>query len=109
MVLTFKQKFNKKYGFDKDESHSIEDISKITGYTLKGLKDIFSKGEGAYFSNPQSVRKGITSSQQWAMARVYASVSAGSKSAKIDVNELKPRKGFHLMENGTIMKGDSHS
>lgn len=108
MVLTFKQKFNKKYGFDKDESHSIEEISKITGYTLKGLKDIFSKGEGAYFSNPQSVRKGV-GQQQWAQARVYASISAGSKSAKIDVNELKPRKGYHLMPDGSIMKGDSHS
>jgi len=109
MVLTFKQKFNKKYGFDKDESHSIEDISKITGFTLKGLKDIFSKGIGAYNTNPQSVRKGITSAEQWAQARVYASVSAGSKSAKIDVNELKARRGFHLMSDGSIMKGDSHS
>ena len=39
MVLTYKQKFNKKYGFEKDKSHSISDISKITGYKIGGLKD----------------------------------------------------------------------
>lgn len=109
MVVTFKEKYNKKYGFPKDTSHSLSEISKTTGYTLKGLKEIFAKGEGAYFSNPSSVRKGITSSQQWAQARVYASVSVGSKSAKIDVNELRARKGFHVMPNGAIMKGESHS
>ena len=51
MVLTYKNKFNKYYGFPKDTAHSIEDISKITGYNLKGLKIILSKGEGAYYSN----------------------------------------------------------
>ena len=81
MVLTFKEKYNKLYGFAKDTSHTLSDISKTTGYTLNGLKKIFSKGEGAYFSNPESVRKGV-GQQQWAQARVYASVSAGSKSAK---------------------------
>lgn len=109
MALTFKEKYNKKYGFEKEKAHSIEDISKQTGYTLKGLKQIFSKGIGAFQNNPQSVRAGITSPQQWAMARVYASVSAGSKSSKIDINELQPRKGFHLMpDGGGIMKGDKH-
>ena len=34
MVLTFKQKFNKKYGFPLNEPHSIEEISDITGYKL---------------------------------------------------------------------------
>lgn len=32
MVETYKNKFNKKYGFAKDESHSLPEISKLTGY-----------------------------------------------------------------------------
>ena len=38
MVETYKDKFNKKYGFEKDTPHSLEDISKITGYQLEHLK-----------------------------------------------------------------------
>ena len=29
MVLTYKQKFNRKYGFKRDESHSLNEISKL--------------------------------------------------------------------------------
>ena len=91
MVLTFKQKFNKKYGFKPDEPHSIKEISDITGYKLSGLKTIFQKGKGAYKSNPQSVRPNVKSPEQWAMARLYASVSPGSKANKIDKSHLKKK------------------
>ena len=43
MVLTYKKRFNKKYGFKPDEPHSIKEISDITGYKLSGLKTIFEK------------------------------------------------------------------
>ena len=88
MVATYKERFNKKYGFPKDASHSLNEISKLTGYKLAGLKIIYSKGLGAYFSNPQSVRPNIKTPDQWAAARVYASVSPGSKSARIDAAHL---------------------
>ena len=32
MVLTFKQKFNKKYGFKLNEPHNLKEIADITGY-----------------------------------------------------------------------------
>ena len=44
MVLTYKNKFNLKYGFDKNASHSIEEISELTGYNKEGLETIFNKG-----------------------------------------------------------------
>ena len=91
MVLTFKQKFNKKYGFKPDEPHSIKEISDITGYKLSGLKTIFQKGKGAYKSNPQSVRPNIKSPEQWGFSRIYASVSPGSKANKIDKSHLKKK------------------
>ena len=49
MVETYKNKFNKKYGFPKDASHSLSEISKLTGYKLSGLRTIQDKGEGAFF------------------------------------------------------------
>ncbi len=92
MVYTYKQKFNKKYGFKSNEPHSLKEIADITGYEYKGIKTIFEKGEGAYTSNPQSVRKSVKSPQQWAYARVYASVNPESKSYQIDKVHLKKKK-----------------
>ena len=87
MVLTYKNKFNMKYNFPKDESHSIAEIAKLTGYKKSGLDTIFEKGKGAYFSNPQSVRPSVISPEQWAYARIYSAVMGG-KSAKIDKAHL---------------------
>ena len=83
MVLTYKQQFNSKYGFKKDEPHNLKEIAKITGYKYNGIKTIFEKGEGAFENNPQSVRKGMQK-QQWAYARVYSAVNPKSKAYKID-------------------------
>jgi hypothetical protein len=87
MPITYKNKFNKEYGFDKDESHSLKEIAKLTGYKLSGLKTIYDKGMGAYHSNPQSVRPSVSSPEQWASARVYSAVMGG-KAAKIDEAHL---------------------
>jgi hypothetical protein len=85
--MTWKQKFNRKYGFDKDESHSIAEIAKITGYKKSGLETIFDKGVGAYYSNPQSVRPNVTSPIQWAYGRLYSAVMSGA-AARIDSKHL---------------------
>lgn len=85
---TYKEKFNKKYGFKKDASHSIAEISRLTGYKLSGLRTIKKKGEGAFYSNPQSVRKQVTSASQWGTARIYSAVMGG-KAAKVDAKHLK--------------------
>jgi hypothetical protein len=87
MVYTYKHRFNKKYGFPKDEPHSLADISKITGYKKSGLETIFDKGIGAFKTNPTSVRPGIRSPEQWAQARVYSAVMGG-KTADIDKSHL---------------------
>lgn len=87
MFLTYKQKFNAKYGFPKDASHSIEEISKLTGYKKRGLETIFDKGVGAYYTNPQSVRPHVKSPEEWAIARIYSAVMGG-KASKIDKSHL---------------------
>jgi len=94
MGLTYKQKFNKKHGFKRDEPHSLREIAKISGYQYKGIKTIFEKGEGAFENNPQSVRPNMQK-QQWAYARVYAALDPSSKAHKIDkvhLKKSKPRK-----------------
>lgn len=86
-MLTYKQKFNKKYKLPLDTPHSLADVSKITGYRLSGLQTIFNKGIGAFKTNPESVRPTVKSPEQWAMARVYSAVMGG-KSAAIDKAHL---------------------
>jgi hypothetical protein len=77
-----------RYGFPRNESHSIKDIAKITGYKLSGLNTIFDKGIGAYKTNPASVRPQVKSPEQWAYARIYASLDKSSKSYQVDKTHL---------------------
>lgn len=87
MVLTYKHKFNKKYGFPKDKSHSIAEIAKLTGYKKSGLETIVEKGKGAFYSNPQSVRPHVKDPTEWGMARIYSAVMGG-KAARVDASHL---------------------
>tara|TARA_R100000935_G_scaffold54515_1_gene83493 strand:+ start:91 stop:360 length:270 start_codon:yes stop_codon:yes gene_type:complete len=84
---TYREKFNRKYGFKKDASHSMAEISRLTGYKLSGLRTIKKKGMGAFYSNPQSVRKQVKSADQWGIARIYSAVMGG-KAKKIDKKHL---------------------
>lgn len=89
-MVTYKDKFNKKYGFREDKSHSLKDISDITGYKLSGLKKIAEKGRGAFYTNPSSVRPIVKRSGgavRWGIARVYSAVMGGD-TVKMDKNLL---------------------
>lgn len=91
-VVTYKEKYNKKYGYKPNESHNLNEVSKDTGVSKKGVQQIYNKGIGAYKTNPESVRPNVKSKEQWAMARVYSAV-IGGKASKVDANELKMAKG----------------
>ena len=93
--VSYKDKYNKKYNYNKNTSHSLEEISKDTGVSMKGLQQIYNKGIGAYKLIPSSVRPNVKSKEQWAMARVYSAVMGG-KASKIDANELKMNYGGQL-------------
>lgn len=93
---TWRNKYNKKYGYSKNASHDLETISKDTGISMKGLQQIYNKGIGAYKTNPSSVRPSVKSKEQWAMGRVYSAVMGG-KASRIDFNELKMEKGGSMM------------
>ena len=88
MTKTYKQKFNSKYGFLKDQSHSVREIAKLAGIKYRNALKIVDKGEGAYYSNPGSVRKQVVSPRQWGIARLYSAVMGG-RAARIDADLLK--------------------
>ena len=96
--VSFKQKYNKKFGYPTSTSHNLEQISKDTRVSLKGLQQIYNKGIGAFKTNPSSVRPTVKSKEQWAMARVYSAVMGG-KASKIDSNELKMKTGGEVPDN----------
>ncbi len=82
MGLTYKQKFNKKYKQPLDQSNSLNDISRLTGFKKSGLQTIYNKGVGAYKTAGPS--RPNMKKEQWAMARVYAAINPSSKAHKID-------------------------
>ena len=91
-MSTFKSKYNNKYGFPKNESHSVQDISKTTGIKKSILQEVYDRGIGAWKSNPSSVRsksgdkkdsgfplsKRMTK-ERWAYGRVYGFVMKNPK------------------------------
>ena len=95
--MTYKQDFNRKHKIKPlSTSHSLKEISDISGYELKGIKIIFKKGQGAFKTNPQSVRPQIKAlgkggADAWGYARVYASINPKSKAYKIDKVHLKKK------------------
>ena len=88
-MLTYKQKFNRKYKQPLDKSNSLNDISRLTGYKKSGLQIIYNKGVGA-FKTAGPTRPNMTK-ESWAMARVYASVNTSSKAYLIDKIHLKKK------------------
>lgn len=112
-MATWKEKYNKKYGYEKDKSHTLSAISKKTGVSKAGLQKIYNKGIGAWKTNIGSVRlkgsfkknsntkkyprKARLGKEQWAMARVYSAVMGG-KASKVDKKELRMLKGGELQD-----------
>ena len=108
MVVTNKDKYNAKYKFPKNTSHSKRDIAKKTGIPLRILDTVYDRGVGARKTNPESVRsvatgkkvggkslKGKMSAEQWGQARVYSFVMKGKtyKTADKDLaDKLKKLK-----------------
>ena len=94
-MATNRQQFFKKHNIPEGESLSLERISKLSNIPIAALKEVYSKGEGAYSSQPESVRvqgsfeknpslaavplSGRLSMAQWAMGRVYAFANKSPK------------------------------
>lgn len=104
-MVSNKQKFNKKYGFPLNESHSLDEISKITKIPRSVIQKSYNRGIGAYKNNIRSVRlKGSfkknpnlrkfpaskrLSKEAWAMARVYSFIMKGKADPDLQEKYLK--------------------
>lgn len=91
-MTTNREAFLKKHNLPESTSLSLPEIAKLSGMPLPALRQVYKKGIGAYYSNPESVRVQGTfkkdasaplsvklSPQQWATARVYAFVMKTDK------------------------------
>ena len=104
-MTTNKQKFNKKYGFPLNESHSLNEIAKITKIPRSVIQQSYNRGIGAYKNNLRSVRlkgsfkknpnlrkfpasKRLTK-EQWAIARVYSFVMGSKADPDLQEKYLK--------------------
>lgn len=96
MVTTNKHRFNKKYGQPKDKSNSLSEIAKLTGIKRSALQKIYNKGIGAFKTAGPS--RPNMKKEQWAMARVYASIRPGSKASRVDAKELAEGRGKKVVE-----------
>jgi hypothetical protein len=97
MGLTHKQQFNKRYGFPLNKSHSLKELSKLSMFPLRTLKEVDLRGRGAWKTNIRSVRTKGTfkknenlprskklSAEQWGIARVYAFINKIQKGATLN-------------------------
>ena len=85
MVVTNRDKFNRKYKKPKGTSHSRSDISKLTGIPTRILTEVYKRGIGAYRTNPSSVRPSVKSKEQWAGTWGKADKDLADKVKKLKV------------------------
>ena len=84
--------FNKKYG-DRFKNlkggKSVENISKVVGLPFKALKDVFERGESAYFSSGSRPNQ---TAQSWAYGRLYGYIMNDPDVRKADADITKKYK-----------------
>ena len=64
---------------------ATKELAKATGCSIKALKKIINKGEGAYFSSGSRPNQ---TAQSWGIARLASSITAG-KAAAVDYSILE--------------------
>ena len=96
MVLTYKQKFNKKYGQKLSQPNSKKDLSRLSGVSVSILDKVFYRGVGAFNTNRAAVRPSVKSAEQWAYARIYSFLMGGKTRQTADsdlwAKHLKSKK-----------------
>ena len=102
MVITYKQKYNKKYKRSLNVKNSLKQISIDTNIKLFVLKKIYNRGIAAYYNNYRSVREKKTfrkgtnvkrsmklSPAQWSYARIYSFVMKSKSKLNHDIDLIK--------------------
>jgi len=96
--------------YNVDNITPNKELAKKTGCSLKALRKIVKKGEGAYFSSGSRPNQ---TAQSWGLARLASAITAG-KSAAVDYNILEEgckhnKKAFILAKKSKKKYGHGHS
>lgn len=73
MVVNSKA-FKKLHNIPLNYGLSLKEISLLSSFPVKALKEVFEKGVGAFYSSPNSIRPNVKSAEQWGLGRVYSFV-----------------------------------
>ena len=107
-MATHRVRYLKKVGLNKNESYSLDDLSKVSGVPKSILQDVYNRGVGAYSTNLSSVRlkdfsknpdtkkfpaSARLSKEQWAIARVYSFLNKGTTYKTTD-SDLARKAGY---------------
>jgi hypothetical protein len=65
--------FKKKHNINPEESLSLSQIAKLSGFPMKALQEVYNRGIGAS-KTTGITRPQVQSKEQWAYARVYSFV-----------------------------------
>ncbi len=93
--MTNRERFFKLHKIDPNDTLSIDDVARISGFPKGALQESYNRGVGAWKTNPQSVRlqkdfsknpnmkryprSARLTKEQWGMARAYAFVMMTDK------------------------------
>ncbi len=104
-MSTHRLRYLKKVGLDTGESHSLSELSKVSGVPKSILQEIYNRGVGAWKSHPESIRllsgeknysasrAGKMSKEMWASARVYSFLDKGTTYKTTD-SDLAKKAGY---------------
>jgi len=87
-MSTYKNKFNRKFNQDKDESNSKAKMSKLTGIPVSVLDAVVKRGEAAFRNNPSSVRPQIKNATAWGYSRLYAFIMKAYDAVKKNKDKI---------------------
>ena len=88
-----------------DKIRSSRELSRKTGCSLKGLRQIVKKGEGAYYSSGSRPNQ---TPQSWGYARLASSITGGNASA-VDFHILDKECDHHKQAYRLAQKPSSSS
>ena len=72
MVITNKQRFNMLFNNPKNQSNTLDYISKKMRIKMSDINKVLERGRSAFYNNPSSVKPHVKSADQWAYSRLYA-------------------------------------
>jgi hypothetical protein len=108
-MATHRIRYLKKVGLNKNESYSLDDLSKVSGVSKSILQEVYNRGVGAHSTNLSSVRlkkdfsknpdlkkfpeSARLTPENWGFSRIYSWLDRG-KTYKTTDSDLARKAGY---------------